>query len=284
MPPLLSSLARNRRSRTDYSALSFVVVLASAALLLAHVASLAYVPPFVPSKRQPRLLDESRKSLTLRRVVKVGPSADSNSGNRTDNGISSQLPYSYLKSLVPQLYPTIMLERSSIARPITTKLENFFDEAMAKVVDIVVTKGADTEGKNMKGTILYALAALPTRLKIAAQVMPRRLYGLTRVRVIRNFEVKGLEDALVMKVAADTDPDKLVEAMKFHMVRGFQNETSDLKRTVQLEFIGGKAASQVMIAIEELFWQARNEITFIPSFFEFSEDGKASIIVSVTLN
>eukprot|EP00929_Paragymnodinium_shiwhaense_P000859 TRINITY_DN101061_c0_g1_i1.p1 TRINITY_DN101061_c0_g1~~TRINITY_DN101061_c0_g1_i1.p1 ORF type:complete len:304 (+),score=38.37 TRINITY_DN101061_c0_g1_i1:117-1028(+) len=184
--------------------------------------------------------------------------------------------YAYMKSVVPSTYPVINLDRSSIARPIATKVQAYFDEAMVSTVDLVVGRANCDEGRDNRGTILYSLALLPRRLDVAAEVLPRRLRGLTRLRVYKGLKVNlDDKDKSYLHVSGDTDPEKLAQVMLYRLKK--------LVRTVQLAFVGGKAATKAMIAIEEVYWQARNEIVVVPRLDSFDDSGKATIMVSVTL-
>eukprot|EP00929_Paragymnodinium_shiwhaense_P113833 TRINITY_DN8211_c0_g1_i1.p1 TRINITY_DN8211_c0_g1~~TRINITY_DN8211_c0_g1_i1.p1 ORF type:complete len:294 (+),score=51.06 TRINITY_DN8211_c0_g1_i1:59-940(+) len=184
--------------------------------------------------------------------------------------------YAYMKSVVPHAYPVISLDRSSIPRPMAAKLQMYFDEAMVRIVDLVVSRANCNDGRDNRGSVLHALALLPRRLEVAAEVRPRRLRGLTRLRVYKGLQIKDDSvDAEVLHVSGETEPEKLAQVMLYRLQRSV--------RTVQLSFLGGRAAAKTMMAIEELYWQARNEIFIVPRLASFSEDGKASILVSVTL-
>lgn len=184
--------------------------------------------------------------------------------------------YAYMKSVVPNMYPSINLDKSSISRPVASKLQAYFDEAMVNAVDLVVTRANCDEGRDNRGTVLHALALMPRRLDIAATVLPRRQRGLTRLRVYKGLQVKDDSvDENVLNVSGETEPAKLAQVMLYRLKK--------LVRTVQLSFLGGKAATRAMMAIEELYYISRNEIVIVPRLQINDVGGKATITVSVTL-
>lgn len=163
------------------------------------------------------------------------------------------------KSLVPSLYPTWFVGWSAPVRELASNLTTALNTT--RVVDLVLIGG----GTNRQA-LLFVLAYSNSReLRHAVQVLPRKRDNRQRFRVIGNFTVDEDEMPKLFRVSGSTDPTSLADAMRFSLKARSDQGNVNLARTVRLEMFKS-AGAVALLAIEQLFWEMRREITFVPRF------------------
>jgi len=126
-------------------------------------------------------------------------------------------------------------------------------------------------GGNRNSALLYTLAYLSNDkdASYVSQILPRQRDGRFRVRLFRNVPVEEDADPELFTISSQTDHQKLAWAMRSQLRPG-SGDTRHCKSTVQLRLVGREAAEQALLAVEELYWRIRREITFRVFFEERS--------------
>mmetsp|Transcript_41364 Transcript_41364/g.106671 ORF Transcript_41364/g.106671 Transcript_41364/m.106671 type:complete len:297 (-) Transcript_41364:15-905(-) len=169
--------------------------------------------------------------------------------------------------MVPELFPVVFVAdaNTTTIKKIVEDITFMFRDAHAKIVDLVALQ--QYKGKqDMRGQLILILASLPRSLNVVALTIPRRVRGMMRIRLIRDFTLNPDADPEVLEVTKDSQPMLLSLAMKNKMIPPKDAPDKAVTRTLTLKAQGEKAAGIAMASIDELFGQTKGEIAFSCQF------------------
>lgn len=162
------------------------------------------------------------------------------------------------RSLVPELYPVMAIGNLTEVKDAATKLTYMLKSNLSRAVDLLLVGGEQN-----RAVMLFILAYVNAgAIRVSAQVLPRKRDNRCRLRVLWDFPVDEDSNPEVIRVSSKTDPTLLAIALRARLK---SRDGTNLARTVRLELFR-TAASKALLAIEQLYWEMRREVTFVPRF------------------
>mmetsp|Transcript_12872 Transcript_12872/g.29204 ORF Transcript_12872/g.29204 Transcript_12872/m.29204 type:complete len:257 (-) Transcript_12872:100-870(-) len=188
-----------------------------------------------------------------------------------------------------KLFPVLVVGNRSQVKPTAAKLSYMLDKE--RVVDLVLVGGEEQRARLMF-ILAYALTKTQGDKKRAVLVLPRQRDARCRLRVVDDFSAgEDTGSAKTLRVASRTDPTKLAWAMKSELM---SPEGKLLAPTVRLSALRSPPASIALKAIEQLYWDMRRDLAFVPVWAKIpanesagasadGEPGDTALVVSVSM-